>query len=112
MTTFLRPWHALAGVAASAAALVVAFVMAPAPLASTRATTDLASEGRLIATFRSAFVGYWSAGNAGFDSDLQRIVDYWFRYHVAKAVLGGALLAVFIVLAVLSWQAFLRVGGL
>ena len=93
-------------------ALVVAFVMAPAALASTRATTDLGSEGRLIATFRSAFVVYWHEGNAGFDPDLQRIVDYWFRYHVAKAVLGAALLAVFVVLGVLSWQAFLRVGGL
>ena len=109
--TWLRPWQVLAG-ATGAAALVVAFVLAPAPLASTRATTDLATEGRLIATFRGAFVVYWREGNAGFDSDLRRIVDYWFRYHVAKAVLGGALLAVFIVLGVLSWQAFLRVGGL
>jgi hypothetical protein len=111
-TTWLRPWRVFACVAAGAAALVVAFVMAPAPLASTRATTDLTSEGPLITTFRSAFVVYWRAGNAGFDSDLQRVVDYWFRYHVAKAVLGAALLAVFILLGVLSWQAFLRVGGL
>jgi hypothetical protein len=111
-TTFLRPWQALACVAATAAALVVAFVMAPAALASTAATSDLAGEDRLIATFRSAFVGYWRSGNAGFGSELQRVVDYWFRYHVAKAVLSGALLVVLIALGVLSWQAFLRVGGL
>jgi hypothetical protein len=111
-TTFLRPWQALACVAATAAALVVAFVMAPAALASTAATSDLAGEERLIATFRSAFVGYWRSGNAGFGSELQRVVDYWFRYHVAKAVLSGALLVVLIALGVLSWQAFLRVGGL
>jgi hypothetical protein len=111
-TTLLRPWQALSAVAITAAALVVAFVLAPATLASTAATADLGSEGRLIAAFRSAFVGYWRSGNAGFGSELQRLVDYWFRYHVAKALLAGALLAVLIVLTVLSWQAFLRVGGL
>lgn len=111
-TTFLRPWQALACVATTAAALVVAFVMAPAAPASTAATSDLAGERRLIAAFRGAFVVYWRSGNAGFGSELQRVVDYWFRYHVAKAVLSGALLVVLIVLGVLSWQAFLRVGGL
>jgi hypothetical protein len=67
-TTLLRPWQALSAVAITAAALVVAFVLAPATLASTAATADLGSEGRLIAAFRSAFVGYWRSGNAGFGS--------------------------------------------
>ncbi|WP_328999041.1 hypothetical protein OHA18_31910 [Kribbella sp. NBC_00709] len=111
-TTFRRPWQALSAVATTAAALIVAFVLAPATLASTAATTGLGSESRLIATFRNAFVGYWRSGTGGFGSELQPVVDYWFRYHVAKAFLAGALLAVLIVLGVLSWQAFLRVGGL
>ena len=110
-TTFLRPWQALSAVATTAAALVVAFVLAPATLASTAATSGLGSESRLIATFRSAFVGYWRTGAAGFGSELQPVVDYWFRYHVAKALLAAALLAVLIVLGVLSWRTSLRVSG-
>jgi hypothetical protein len=110
--TFVRPWRALALAATTATALVLAFVMAPGRLAANGATTDLGGQERLIAAFRSAFVVYWRSGNAGFDSELQRVVDYWFRYHVAKALLSGALVVVLVVLGVLSWQAFLRAGGL
>ena len=111
-TTFLRPWQALTSAAAATTALVIAFVLAPAALASTRATTGLGSEANLIATFRSAFVGYWHTGSADFGPELQPVVDYWFRYHVAKALLAAALVTALIALAVLSWRAFLRVGGL
>jgi hypothetical protein len=97
--------------AALASALVVAFVLAPAPLAATGSTTDLTSHGRLIATFRAAFVAYWNSGDRTFDPGMQRVVDYWFRYHVAKAVLAAALLAVLAALAVAVWRAFLRAGG-
>ncbi|MFC6156756.1 hypothetical protein [Kribbella jiaozuonensis] len=111
-TTFLRPWQALTSAATATAALLVAFVLAPAALASTRATTALGSESNLIATFRTAFVSYWHTGNADFGAELRPVVDYWFRYHVAKALLAAALLAVLIALGVLSWQAFLRTSGL
>ncbi|MER7250156.1 hypothetical protein [Kribbella sp. NPDC000426] len=111
-TTLLRPWQALTSAAAATTALVVAFVLAPAALASSRATAGLGSEANLIATFRSAFVGYWQTGNADFGAELQPVVDYWFRYHVAKALLAAALLAALIALGVLSWRTFLRTGGL
>ncbi|WP_371401670.1 hypothetical protein OHA10_27545 [Kribbella sp. NBC_00662] len=111
-TTFLRPWQALTSAATATTALVVAFVLAPAALASTRATSGLGSEANLIATFRSAFVGYWQTGKADFGPELQPVVDYWFRYHVAKALLAAALLIALIALGSLSWRAFLRVGGL
>jgi hypothetical protein len=95
-----------------AAALGVAFVLAPAKLATNGSTTDLADQGRLTAAFHDAFVAYWRSGDRVIDPGLQRVVDYWFRYHVAKALLGGALLVVFIMLGVLIWRAFLRTDGL
>lgn len=102
----------LTALTALAVALIVAFVLAPATLASNSSTTDLTSSGRLSAAFRSAFVGYWRAGSGVFDPRMQRVVDYWFRYHIAKAVLAAALLVVFIALGVLIWRAFLRTRGL
>ena len=95
-----------------AVALVVAFVVAPGLLASDAATADLRSEGHLVGAFRSGFVTYWGSGERNFDQGLQRVVDYWFRYHMAKGVLAGALLVVLVALAVLIWRAFLRTHGL
>jgi hypothetical protein len=94
------------------AALVVAFVLAPATLAATASTTDLTSQGRLIAAFRTAFVAYWQSGDRAFTPGLQRVVDYWFRYHIAKGVLAAAVLVVLVALGVLIWQAFTRTRGL
>jgi hypothetical protein len=94
------------------AALIVAFVYAPAALAANGSTQDLTDEAGLIATFRSAFVTYWATGGRAFQPGLQRVVDYWFRYHIAKGLLAAALLVVLIALGVLIWRAFLRAGGL
>jgi hypothetical protein len=96
---------------ALAVALIVAFVVAPATLAANSSTTDLTGPARLSAAFRTAFVGYWRSGDGVFDPRLQRVVDYWFRYHIAKAVLAAALLVVFIALGLLLWRAFLRTRG-
>lgn len=98
--------------AALAAALIVAFVLAPGPLAATRSTADLKSNRSIIAGFRGAFITYWSSGHRAFDPGMQRVVDYWFRYHVAKMVLAAAVLAVLIPLGVAIWRAFLRDRGL
>jgi hypothetical protein len=92
--------------------LLVAFVLAPAGLAVSRSTTDLTGNADIVAAFRRAFVGYWGAGHRAFDPETQRVVDYWFRYHVAKCVLAAALTVAFIALGVLLWRAFLRTGGL
>jgi hypothetical protein len=97
--------------AALVVALVVAFVLAPAWLAANRSTTDLTSNGRLIAGFRNGFVAYWRSGDGVLDPGFQRVVDYWFRYHIAKGVIAAALLVVLIPLGVLIWRAFLRARG-
>jgi hypothetical protein len=94
-----------------AAVLVAAFVFAPAWLAATGSTTDLTSNGRLIAGFRSGFVAYWHSGDGVVEPGLKRVVDYWLRYHLAKGVLAAALLVVLIALGVLIWRAFLGARG-
>jgi hypothetical protein len=47
-----------------------------------------------------------------YPSDLQRVVDYWFRFHLIKGAIAALLLIVLDVLTVLLWQAFLRADGL
>ncbi|GLZ29320.1 hypothetical protein Lesp02_15100 [Lentzea sp. NBRC 105346] len=76
--------------------LAVAFVFVPGMVAG-----DLGQDN-LAEVFRKGFVGYWSSG-AGLDG----VVDYWFRYHVVKAVIAALLV---IVLGVLLRQVTSRVA--
>ncbi|WP_427894229.1 hypothetical protein ACQHIV_13575 [Kribbella sp. GL6] len=94
-----------------AAALIVAFVVGPRLLASNAASHDLRSEQRLADTFRSEFVTYWGSGDRSFDPGMQRVVDYWFRYHLAKGLFAAALLVVLIMLGAAIWRAFSRTHG-
>jgi hypothetical protein len=97
---------------AVAVALAAAFVVAPPVLAGLRSGGELDGERRLAGAFRAEFVPYWHAGGPAFPPGLQRLVDYWVRYHVVKAVLAAALLVVLVALGVLIWTAVLRAGGL
>jgi hypothetical protein len=89
-----------------AAALVVAFVIAPAPLAGAR----YAGERRVSAAFDQAFIEYWRSGDGKLSPGVQQLVDYWFRFHVVKAVIAALLLAVLVLLGVRLWAAFVRAG--
>ncbi|SBT43691.1 hypothetical protein [Micromonospora auratinigra] len=106
------PGRVLAALAAVALALGVAFVVAPSRLAAGGSGGDFDDRRQLVDAVHAEFVGWWRSGEAGFPPGLQRVVDYWFRYHLAKAVLAGALLVVLGALAVLLWRALLRAGGL
>ena len=106
------PGRALATLVALAAALVAAFVVAPATLAAGRSGDGFVDERHLTQTLREAFVEYWRSGDRDFPSDLESVVDYWFRYHVAKAVIAAILLILLVALGVVLWKAFLRAGGL
>ncbi|NUT35974.1 MAG: hypothetical protein HOV79_23210 [Hamadaea sp.] len=88
-------------------ALVAAFVAAPAPLAAT-STTQFADQHEIAAALREGFVEYWASGARELSPGLQAVVDYWLRYHVAKAVFAAALLVVLVALSVAVWKAFLR----
>src|SRR5690349_15918379 len=111
--TALRAWArrgTVTTLSALAAALIVAFVAAPPVLAAGTAGGYDGERG-IIATFRAAVTGDWRAGGRDLTPGLDRIVDYWFRYHLAKAVIAALLLAVLIALASALWQVYQRSGG-
>ncbi|WP_196438874.1 hypothetical protein [Planomonospora sp. ID67723] len=95
-----------------AAALAAAFVVAPRTLAASGPGGGFADQRDLIEALREAFVEYWNSGGRDLSPSLKKVVDYWVRYHVAKAVIAAILLTVLVALGVLVWKAFLRVGGL
>ncbi|MEU2632030.1 hypothetical protein, partial [Kitasatospora sp. NPDC007106] len=88
--------------------LAVAFVVAPRLLAGTSTGTGYADRGALAVAFGEAFTGYWRSGAPELPPRLEQVVEYWFRYHVVKAVVAAALLAVLAVLAVRLWRACAR----
>ena len=102
------PGRLLATLAALAVALTAAFVVAPATLAASGQEGGFADRRRLSEAVNEAFGAYWQAGERALSPELARVVDYWFRYHVVKAVIAAALLAVLVALGVFLWKAFLR----
>ncbi|WP_218019124.1 hypothetical protein [Nocardia salmonicida] len=90
-------------------ALIAAFVVAPRLLANS-VEAGFSDENDLRRAFRAAFVEYWQAGNREFTADLAKVVDYWYRYHLVKAVLAAILLAVLVTLTVKLWRAFMAAG--
>ncbi|MER7936482.1 MULTISPECIES: hypothetical protein [unclassified Streptomyces] len=90
--------------------LGAAFVLAPGRLAGIGTRGGPSSRGGLVDGLSPAFVSYWESGDRRVPADLQRLVDYWSRFHVVKGVLSAALLIVLVALAVRLWKAFLRPG--
>lgn len=99
------PCRVLAGLAA---ALIAAFVLAPAPLAAIRADGGFADQGHLAGSLRAAFAEYWQSGDRAFPPSMESVVDYWLRYHLVKAVSAALLFVVLAVLGVRLWKAFAR----
>lgn len=97
---------------ALAAALAVAFVLAPGMVAASWSGGGYSDAHDLRDALGVAFVEYWRSGERDFTPGLQDLVDYWFRYHVVKAVIAALLLIVLVALGALLWKAFLRAGGL
>ncbi|MGV9317224.1 hypothetical protein ACWDR0_34385 [Streptomyces sp. NPDC003691] len=106
------PGRAVAVLTALAVALATAFVLAPRRLAAGGTGNTLSDRDDLVGAVREAFVGYWASGDRKFTPELETVVDYWFRYHVAKAVIAALLTIVLVALGVLLWRAFGKAGGL
>jgi hypothetical protein len=104
--------RALAVLAAFAAVLMPAVFFAPHMLAANGSEAGFADQRNLINAVSNAFDQYWKSGGGDFTPDMERVVDYWFRFHLAKALIAAALLIVLIALGVLLWKAYLRVGGM
>ena len=96
---------------ASAAAISAAFVLAPGGLAA-RPGPGYASQSELVETVAAAFVDYWSSGARALSPSMAAAVDYWVRYHLAKAVLAAVLLAVLVVLGRVAWTSYAGAGPL
>ncbi|MEU7867812.1 hypothetical protein [Dactylosporangium sp. NPDC049140] len=96
---------------ALALALVAAFVFAPGPLAAVGPGHGLGDPQRLGTALRGAFAGSWSAGRRS--PELARVVDYWLRYHLVKAVIAALLLAALVAIALRlrHWAAASVVAG-
>ncbi|MFD8098553.1 hypothetical protein ACFV24_03380 [Nocardia fluminea] len=94
---------------AVAGVLIAAFVVLPRLLAN-RTGVSFGGESDLRRAFRTAFVEYWQTGSREFTADLETVVDYWYRYHLAKAVIAAMLLAVLVALTVRLWRTFLAAG--
>ncbi|MEE1738665.1 hypothetical protein PUR49_19420 [Streptomyces sp. BE147] len=92
-------------------ALIAAFVVAPRTLAARTSGSGFDDEQDLAGSFRRAFAGYWSSGDREFSPGLERVVDHWFHYHVAKGVIATILLVVLVALGILLWKAFLGATG-
>jgi hypothetical protein len=106
------PGRALALLVLLVVGLATLFVVAPPRLAASGPAGDLADRGRLVAEFRAAVVGYWRSGDRNYPPALQRVVDYWFRFHLIKGGIAALLLMVLGALTVLLWRTFLRTDGL
>jgi hypothetical protein len=101
----------LAVLVALAAVLLPAVFFAPHMLAANASEAGFADQRNLVNAVSNAFDGYWNSGGGEFTPDMERVVDYWFRFHLAKALIAATLLIVLIALGVLLWKAFVRAGG-
>ena len=84
-----------------AAALLLALFAAPTFLVGN--TFD--GEG-LTRAVGDGFVEYWNLGVADLPPKLASAVDYWFRFHIAKAVIAALLLAVTVPLGIRLWTSY------
>jgi hypothetical protein len=106
------PGRALAALAGLVASLSAAFVAAPPRLAAIGPAGAPTDRDSLVAAFRTAAVGYWRSDDRSYPPALQRVVDYWVRFHLIKGGIAALLLIVLGALAVLLWRTYLRVDGL
>ncbi|MCU7726988.1 hypothetical protein ODJ79_24945 [Actinoplanes sp. KI2] len=107
----MRTGRAVLALVVAVVGLSAAFVIAPGWLASDGSTGRFAGEPQLAAALRRSFADYWGSGDRTLSPDLQRLADYWSRYHVAKGVIASLLLIAFVLLGVLLWRAFRQSGG-
>lgn len=92
---------------AAGAALVTAFVLAPAALLRPNfGAYD--SDAKLQDALGRALVEYWRSGTPALPARLTTLVDYWFQWHAIKVAISALLVIVFALLATALWQRYLR----
>ncbi|MFD1545006.1 hypothetical protein [Nonomuraea guangzhouensis] len=91
---------------AAGAALVAAFVFAPAALL--RPTFGAYDSDAIQDALGRALVEYWRSGTPAFPARLTTLVDYWFQWHAIKVAISSLLVIVFALLATALWRRYLR----
>src|SRR3954452_5282261 len=92
---------------AAGAALVAAFVLAPAALLG-GSFGDFKEKAALREAVGRGLVEYWRGDGPAFPALLARLVDYWFRWHAIKVVISTLMLVVFVLLATALWRRYLH----
>lgn len=88
---------------AAGAALVAAFMVAPAALLNGTGGV-VRDHAALPATVGRGLVEYWRAGGPEFPPLLRDLSDYWFRWHAIKVVISSLLVLTFALLTVALWR--------
>ncbi len=102
--TSARSGGVIGGLVALVAGLLIALFLAPSRLAGATG----GERNQLAGSARKAFAEYWAGGQKQFPPSLAALVDYWRRFHIAKAVIAAALLIACLALAVVVWPSVLR----
>jgi hypothetical protein len=92
---------------ATGAALVAAFVLAPAALLS-GTNGAFKEKPALRDAIGRGLVEYWRGDGPAFPTLLARLVDYWFRWHAIKVLISSLMLVVFVLLAAALWRRYLH----
>ncbi|MBJ7291400.1 hypothetical protein, partial [Williamsia sp.] len=97
----VRGSWALAGLALL---LGAAFVVAPVWLAGGGHGGGFFGSAALSRSVGDEFVAFWHTSDQSLPAGMDDLVQYWMRYHVAKAALAGLLLIALAVLAARLWR--------
>ncbi|AYJ48053.1 hypothetical protein [Rhodococcus sp. P1Y] len=100
----------IVGLTAGAAALVAAFLLAPAALLR-GSHPRYAEHSNLIADVDTSLDAFWRSGSRDVTGSLAGLVDYWFQWHAIKIVISALLVTVLGVLAGLLWRRWLASGA-
>ncbi|GAA2158964.1 hypothetical protein FHX52_2294 [Humibacillus xanthopallidus] len=94
----MRPPPRWSWLPVAAAVLAVSVLVLPFRLAAIGPGGGYPSAAALGDAVTAGFVRFWSAGTGELPTGLAEAVDFWARFHLVKAVLAAALLAVLVAL--------------
>lgn len=89
-----------------AVALVLALFLAPFPAAAAWSDGGHRTRAALVHSLSTEFVDFWAAGQSGVRAELASSVDFWWRFHVVKAVLAAVLVVALVRLGSHAWNAY------
>jgi hypothetical protein len=95
----------------ASAALILAVFFAPFRLAAWP-SGGYPDVSVLSESMSSGFVQFWASGSGVLNPQLADAIDFWARFHIVKALLAAALLAVLVPLGSATWRRYVRSDSL